>query len=210
MLTVWNSSNKTWLQVVLNHIHQEAALFSPSSSPYSLLLCSQSWDFPDREWGAGCACKATDSSGEMRGDDDYFFLIEDPGRGRFKINSWRCVFAHCVRNTRALVTNSVDVTRFVQTATTHGHGRETHQRLLNVKTLWLTSIVSEQLILDVWKKMIIACLCLSSSLSIAYRPLSESRQGFGLTSTAQLIVLWRPVFHDTLFSGGSWADCLFL
>ena len=41
VLTDWASNDKMWLQIVRNHIHQEAALFSLSSPPYSLLLCSQ-------------------------------------------------------------------------------------------------------------------------------------------------------------------------
>jgi len=49
ILTDWDSKNKKWLQIFCNDIHQEAALLSLSWPPYSLLLCSQPWDWDQLE-----------------------------------------------------------------------------------------------------------------------------------------------------------------
>lgn len=40
--------------------------------------------FPAREGDAGCAFNATGITGETSGDNDYFFLLQEPEKGRLK------------------------------------------------------------------------------------------------------------------------------
>lgn len=40
--------------------------------------------FPARKGDAACACNATGGTGETSGDNDQFFLIQEPEKGRLK------------------------------------------------------------------------------------------------------------------------------